>query len=235
VRLVVPLEELEANHTVGGIIFAVFGTAYAVLLSFVIVISWTQLSNANQAVSREAADLGSLFWLVHGFPNGEATVRTTIGRYAQAVIDEEWPLMARGGASADAWGYHDDLWNSVYALQPSTEQVRAQYGAQYAQVLVVMSSIEEDRRARLVSAQASVPSILWVMLIGGGALLIPYTYLFGTRRIAPQAFMTGGLAAMVSLSLVLVAVLGHPYAGAVRVDPAPFQSVVTLTKSSVDP
>jgi hypothetical protein len=97
-----------------------------------------------------------------------------------------------------------------------------------------MASIEEDRRARLVSAQASVPTILWIMLIGGGALLIPYTYLFGTRRIAPQAFMTGALAAMVALSLVLVAVLGHPYAGAVRVDPAPFQSIVTLTRSSVD-
>src|SRR6476469_3717557 len=136
VRRIVPLQELEANHVVGGIIYALIGTSYAVLLSFVIVISWSELSNAEQAVAREAADLGTLYWLVHNFPADQRErVRDSISKYAESVINEEWPLMARGQSSGNTWQLHDELWRDVFALRPQTDDDQQRLGAQYSQAL----------------------------------------------------------------------------------------------------
>jgi uncharacterized protein DUF4239 len=235
VRWVAPLEELEANHVVGGIVFGLIGTSYAVLLSFVIVISWSELSSAQSAAAREASDLGSVYWLVHGFPSGQADAfRGVIGQYARSVVNEEWPLMANGEASDHAWALHDELWRAAIALTPATADDQQRFGTQYSQLLTQMTQFDEDRRLRLVTARSAIPRALWVVLIAGVVSLVPFTYMFGTKRILTQAIMTGMLAGMLTLSLVLVAVLEHPYAGLVRVAPTDFQSIVDLTQSNVD-
>lgn len=68
---------------------------------------------------------------------------------------------------------HDSLWQ-VLNQQPDSRL--------HDQLLNEMRSLDQDRRSRLLSAEPSVPTLMWVILIGGGLLLVPFTYLFGTKR-----------------------------------------------------
>jgi Protein of unknown function (DUF4239) len=234
VRRLVSIEDLQANHQVGSIIFGVVGTAYAVLLSFVIVITWQLLTAADQRVTAEAGNLGSLYWIASGFPAQQSQpVHEAIANYAQVAIDEEWPLMARGQASDKAWLLHDALWKAVFDLRPASTEQAQLYGSQYSQALSEMAAFDQSRRARLLTAKEAIPWPLWVVLIGAGAILVPFTYLFGIKRIFPQILMTGTLAVLVSMSLVLAAVLDRRYAGDVRVAPTALQSVLGLAQTSV--
>ena len=234
VRRLVPLEELRANHELGGVVFAVLGTAYAVLLSFVIVVAWQQLTDADQKVTAEAGDLGSLYWIVSAFPADQSQlVQNSIGSYTRVVIDEEWPLMARGQESDKAWMLHDQLWKDVFSLRPGSGEEARSYDTQYSQALAVMSQFDQSRRARLLSATEGIPRPLWTILIAAGVVLVLFTYLLGTRRMLAQILMTGVLAALVSTSLVVAVLLNHPYAGDVRVSPAAFQSILNLVQSGL--
>jgi hypothetical protein len=69
VRHYVPLPELEANHVVGLGIFAVLGTIYAVLLSFVVIAAWEQFGQARQVAEQEAGHVANLYWLAQELPD----------------------------------------------------------------------------------------------------------------------------------------------------------------------
>lgn len=51
VRRRVPLQELRANHEVGGIVLGVIAHIYAILLAFVVVVVWGHYSDASSIIS----------------------------------------------------------------------------------------------------------------------------------------------------------------------------------------
>jgi hypothetical protein len=142
--------------------------------------------------------------------------------------------MAKGHSNDGTWQLHDDFWRSAFALRPQSSEDQQRLGTQYSEVLTQMGTFDRSRRERLATARSTIPRALWVVLVAGEIALVPFTYMFGTKRVFTQAVMTGILAGMLSLSLVLVAVLEHPYSGLVRVSTVDFQSIVDLTQSNVD-
>jgi hypothetical protein len=66
VRRWMPLSELKENHEVGGMILGVIAHAYAVLLSFVVVIIWGQCNDVAALLAPGAGNTGSMYWLAQG-------------------------------------------------------------------------------------------------------------------------------------------------------------------------
>jgi hypothetical protein len=138
------------------------------------------------------------------------------------VVNKEWPAMEQGGASPKAWATLDELRGTILGLDPPTgaQQVR------YNQVLEQLHGLGDGRRERLLAAGEGLPPILWVVLIGGGAITIAFTYLFGLENTVVHTLMVASLALIIALSLFTVAALDHPFKGDVRIHPAAFEQVL---------
>ena len=60
-RRLFPLPQDGAHHEAVGTVLQVVGTAYAVLLAFLVFVVWTQMDEADRRVSQEVNALSDLF------------------------------------------------------------------------------------------------------------------------------------------------------------------------------
>jgi hypothetical protein len=135
------------------------------------------------------------------------------------VVEEEWPLMAQGKSSPEAWATLDELRGTILGLNPPK-------GAQlvrYNQMLEQLHSLGDARRERLLVADQGLPPILWIVLILGGVITVGFTYLFGLNNTLVHLLMVAALALIISLSLFTVAALDYPFTGDIRIHPAPYE------------
>jgi uncharacterized membrane protein len=225
----VPIELRKQHNDVAGFIYAVVGIAYAVLLGLVVVAAWEQFQTARNTTEREASELAELFWLGHRLPEAEGHQLQELTRsYAQVVVDEEWPLMARGESSPRAWELIDEIRLTVQNLNPDTEAEQVLY----EQGLERVHDLADARRNRLVEAREGIPTILWVVLLTGAIITVGFTYLFGLDDTTTHTLMVALLAVIIGLILFTIGSLEYPFRGDVRLGPDAFELVLKRFASS---
>ena len=213
---------LREAHDVTGFVYAMVGVIYAVLLAFVVVVVWEQFQNADQIAEDEASHLGNVRQLARAFPDSiSKAISTDIHDYAESVVTREWPAMAQGRSDSATYAITKRLWNTFYAYRPV--QGEQEY---YNQALRELTSFNTSRRQRIIEMHGSIPPILWGLLIGGAIVCIVFTYLFATPRAWTQYMITGLLAAMIAVTLVLIHEMDHPYRGAMSLTPDGFEFIL---------
>lgn len=104
VRRLVDHSALAKHNDVGGVMFSIVGTIYAVVLAFVVVVTWEALGDADERAAQEAGVLGDVIRDARLFPDPERTeLQAVLLEYTNAVIDEEWAAMSTGGSSPHVW------------------------------------------------------------------------------------------------------------------------------------
>lgn len=192
VRRYATLKELTANNEVAGFKFAVVGVLYAVLLAFAIIVVWEKFNDAESMVAREAGATANIYRLSQGLGDGPGSaLRKALGNYLKVTIAEDWPAMERGGESEAARRALDQVYA---ALLPS---IQPQGGPITAEILHQLDVVTQERRARIVAADGTVPGILWPVLFWGAAITIGFTYFFGTQSLRAQTLMTGLLSVLI--------------------------------------
>jgi len=84
------------HNDVAGFIIAIVGVIYAVLLAFVVIVSWEEFSRAESVVGQEASALRGLYRESAAFPpEVRERVEADVRAYTTAVLTEEWPAMSR--------------------------------------------------------------------------------------------------------------------------------------------
>jgi Protein of unknown function (DUF4239) len=223
VRRAVPATSLHGHHDVAGFIIAVLGVIYAVLLALVVIAVWEDFEAARVTVVREADGVVGVFRMSQGLPPAlRQRVHRQARAYAQVVINEEWPLMARGKESPRAWAAIDELWRIFTTMEPRTERE----SALYTESLTALRELGDNRRLRLLESHEGVPAIMWIVLYSGGLCTIVFTYFFGVENFRAQALMTVLLTAEIALVLFLISALNYAFAGDVRVQPDAFRHVL---------
>src|ERR1700761_1438211 len=97
VRRRINLDRLTTNNEVAGFKFAVIGVLYAVLLAFVVVISWERFHDAENALALEAGSAATVHRLAGGLGEpATAAVRSNLASYLNSVLADDWPAMVRG-------------------------------------------------------------------------------------------------------------------------------------------
>ena len=135
--------------------------------------------------------------------------------------------MAEGKSSPEAWEAFNQIWQTYYRFRPQNEYERVWY----AQSVAILNQFGDQRRLRLLSSQSGgIPAVMWVVLVGAGAITISFSFLFGTKNTVAQALMTGGLAMTIALVLLSIVSMEHPFAGLARVEPEAFKQ----TKDNLD-
>ena len=237
VQRLVPAESRRQHNDVAGFIYAALGVIYAVLLALVVIAVWEEFDAANDTVEQEANAVAEIFWLAHRLPEPEGRELQELCRsYAEEVVNVGWPLMEQGRTpsmersqeTSRAWVLIDDIRATVQGYEPRT--VAGQ--ELYAEGLDQVQRLADARRMRLVMAEESLPTVLWVILIVGGIVVVGFTYFFGLDNTGAHALMVGSLAAVIALVLFTIAALDHPFSGGARVGPEAFELVLNRFETS---
>jgi hypothetical protein len=205
VRRYIELSRLRTNNEIAGFKFATVGVLYAVLLAFAVIVVWEKFNEADNVVAKEAGAAATIYRLSRGINVEEgAAVSKALTTYLTAAITKDWPAMQLGKASPAA--------NSGAIL--------------LAELLRQVDLVSEARRARLVTANGIVPGIVWLVLFGGAAITIGFTFFFGAENLRAQSAMTGALSVLMFAGLLTIVAIDHPFAGQVKVGPEALIAVV---------
>jgi hypothetical protein len=120
VRSRVSLTQLRTNNEVAGFKFAVIGVAYAVLLAFVVIITWERFYDAEKALAVEAGSAATLYRLSGGLDEtATAQLRADLTAYLRSVLADDWPAMAVGRSSEATNRVLSDLYEVTVRYRPS--------------------------------------------------------------------------------------------------------------------
>ncbi|MGE2729853.1 DUF4239 domain-containing protein [Mycolicibacterium vaccae] len=222
-RKAVSHTRLENTNEVSAPVFQLAGVLYAVLVAFVVVVVWEQFSDAEDASSMEAAAVADLLRDSEALPPDVRTsVQQSLTSYARDVIDDEFPRMHRGERVEEQSAELLTVWSAYLEVEPVTRTEIAFF----EHAIVRLNDLSADRKLRVSTSESSVPTELWVLLVGGGGVVMAFTFLFGTRDVVVHALAVGLTAALLAFVLYLIFALEHPYVGQLSVKPDAFSKVL---------
>jgi hypothetical protein len=219
-------ELVEGDHNdVAGFLISVVGVIYAVLLAFVVIVSWQKFASAESVAGQEASVLRALTRDAAVFAEPtRSEMRALVREYAVTVRDREWPLMADGRTtSPQVVDVLDRMAATIARAQPAGPAGPAFIEADVRNVDALVSL----RSQRLDFVDQGLPGVLWTALWIGGALTVGFGMIFGVRRTGLHLIMVGSLVALVGILLFVIAVIDFPFQGGVAVQPTALQRVLT--------
>lgn len=213
-------EQLTRAHDATGNLLAVVGTLYAVMLGLIVVDAMVRFEKALDVVQAESTCLADIYVLAQRLPEAQRTrVHDACRAYAVAVVEKEWPLMARGLVSVDARKAGLRILRSLDDFEPTTEAEKAIFPL----ILQEMQATWDHRRERVGTAEYGIPAVEWVALLLGAAVTVVFAGLFHVENFRLQMLITAMAALVIGLNLYLVSLFGYPYAGDLSVSSRPFQ------------
>jgi hypothetical protein len=215
--------KLKIHNDVAGFIFATIGVTNAVLLAFVVIVTWQNFDEAHKNVSKEANYIVSLYHDTKPLPAAfRSELKRNLVQYVNAIIEDEWPIMIKGEQSAQAQQAQDTIWKLYSRYLPHNETQKIFF----TESLNKLNDACEMRRVRLLEAHLAIHPILYFVLIVGGLITIVFPLFFGTENFVPQIIMTSLLAAMIGIALSTIIILDFPFTGDISVKADVFKAVL---------
>ena len=191
-------------------VFGVLATGFAVLLGFVVFLAFESFDTARSGAVTEAQTIREQFETAQLFP---AAVRARLSGelvcYARDVIHREWPQMEAGtsGDLANPWTL------AMFRIAKTVEPRTAAEQAAYAKWLDQRTDRESARADRTHGAEGVIPIPLWIVLFLTAGIIFFFMLFFAdsAERALVQATMMGGVAIVITSTLLLLWFLDHPY------------------------
>jgi hypothetical protein len=158
-----------------------------------------------------------------------ARIRRAVVAYVESVKKDEWPALEHDSLSTKTQMVYDQLWHAVYEVKPVLEEEKIWYAA----VVQNVNQFGEARHLRLSDRDASIPSIMWQMLIAGAVLITLFSILLSSDNITNHLVKVMMISIMVIFSLLLVYLLDHPFQGSLRIQPTAFEKINILDKMDI--
>jgi Protein of unknown function (DUF4239) len=213
------------HNEVVGFIIAVVGVIYAVLLAFVVIVTWENFTGAEQVVGQEASQLRSIYRESVAFPAPTRDrLHALVRQYAADVTSLEWPEMARGELGDARVGADLDRIAAEIARAPVTTPNQQEFVSSEADRLSQLVSL---RSQRLDHVEQGIPVVLWIAMVVGGMVTVGFALMFGLERAALHSLMVGSLTALIGVLFFVAVVINYPFSGGVAVGPAPFERVLS--------
>lgn len=207
-----PSEHLAKGAEEG---FKLFTSITLLLIAFSLVRVQGDHRNVEDLVSREAALMFKLNRSLGAFGGAHAVeLQGDLKNYADAVVNDEWPLMAKNERSEEASNDLTDLTQGIRLLDPKNP---VQQMAR-AEIVTTLNQLSDVREARLSAARLKLPSYLWDALAISVALLIVFGWL--QNPLPKMVTYVGGVTIGVSILFTLVIALEGLFVGESQVAPA---------------
>ncbi|MDO8150489.1 DUF4239 domain-containing protein [Isoptericola sp. b408] len=210
-------------------------TAFGVIIGFSILYLFGAFANARNAVGDEATSIGTAFEEVKLFEDAAPDVQHALICYARSVSADDWPAMQDGTAAPESDAAYAGLVASLGQAGPPPEGAFS--SAVATNILVQVGSISTARETRLVAASTGLPNTMWMLVVGGGLLVLVLLFVV-TLPATPrtQALLMGLSTAFTGVLVILVVALNNPFApGSGRISPNLIdQTTVAMEQSAPD-
>lgn len=217
-------ESFKENHEVGGFLFNALGLIYAVLIAFVVYATWEDYNSAREYTDNEADVLQSLYLNAEGLPEeNQNEIKGEIIEYMKMVIEEDWPLLAKGEANEKSRHQLRDIWNAYGNIDSLVSEKEKIF---FAESLDKLNSVTEYRRQRILSCQNHIPVVVWTVIIIGAMTSIGFSLFFGTRSFIIQATMTTLFTMTNIIVMLMILALDHPFTGDIKVSSDAFEQIL---------
>jgi hypothetical protein len=209
-------------------VFGVLATGFAVLLGFVVFLAFESYDTSRTGAEAEAEIVTQQFETAQFFPPADrAPLSGELVCYARTVIHQEWPQMQDGtlGDTVNPWGVA--TFRTLKTVQPrsASEQIA------YAKWLDQRTDRENARADRNHGAEGVIPVPLWIVLMLSAAMIFVFMLFFAdsAERAVVQATMMGGVAIVISSTLLLLWFLDNPYhAGVGGLQPVAMERAIRI-------
>jgi hypothetical protein len=211
-------------------VFGVLATGFAVLIGFVVFLSFESYDTSRSGAESEAQIVLQQFETAQFMPAG---ARKPLSRelvcYARDVVHEEWPAMSSGRDSdaINPWGLA--MFRTLQTVDPrSTAEQTA-----YAKWFDERSDREDARQDRRHGAEGVIPLPLWVVLFVSAATLFVFMLFFADsgESVVVQAVMMGSVVVVTTSMLLLLWFLDNPYhSGVGGLKPTQMERTLTLLR-----
>ena len=173
-------------------------------------------------MSAEATAITTLWRDLGGYPEPlDGSMRDVLRGYTDQVINGAWPQLKRGQIPSEGVEWMDRLQSLLYAFEPVTEGQKVLH----AETLRAFNHLVEQRRQRLDAAQGGLPGVLWFVLLGGASAGLTLGLFFYVENAHFQACMLLGLAASLSMVLLVIFALDTPFTGEISIGPDSYQLI----------
>jgi Protein of unknown function (DUF4239) len=219
VRKWIGMEVLRKHHEMTGYIFAVVGTLNAVLLGMVVIEAQSRFQQARTNEAAEASCIADVRLYGEHLPEPtRSKVDEHVRKYIQVVLEEEWDAPADKQPDPNAVKEIHSVWNAVSKFSPANNREQNLQSI----MLSEMSQAFDLRRFRITTGRHGIPTVLWAVMITGAVITELFSLMFASDSLRLQGFMVSLLAVTLSMSMLVVYVLGTPYRGDWKMRPEQF-------------
>ncbi len=195
---------------------------YGVTLGLLMVAVWTNFSETDAKVDREAATLSALYRDVSTYPEPARTeLRNELRTYCRDVIDVTWPEQKKGLVPEVNLSVLDKVQQQLAIFEPVTEGQKVLH----AEAFHEFNQLIEQRRLRKDSVNEGLSMSIWVLVFAGAFITLATTWFFHLKKQAMHFWMTVLMSTLLGLMIYLLAAMDYPFRGNLSVSPAPFQAV----------
>lgn len=222
-RRFLPQQRLAATGSVAGHVFDLAGVLYAVLVAFVVVVVWEQLNSAERGTEAEAIAISDLLRDSAGLPaaNRPALQQSLIA-YTNDVVDDEFPRMRQGETIEQQSDHLTDVWQNYLKIEPVSQREIAFY----QESITRLDELGNARKTRISGSQSEIPGELWVLLLGGGMVMLLFTYMFPSPDVVVHGALIAHAGSLLAFVLYLTFAMEHPFVGSIAVSPEAYQHVL---------
>jgi hypothetical protein len=191
-------------------VFGVLSTGFAIVLGFVIFLSFESYDTSRSGAETEAEITMQQFETAQFMP---VAVRSRLSGelvcYARTVVRQEWPEMESGslGSAINPWGVA--MFKTIQTVEPQSNSEQTAFDKWFDQ----RSDRENARQDRVHGAEGVIPVPLWIVLLLTAAIIFVFMLFFADsgESAVVQATMMGGIAVVVTAMLLLLWFLDNPY------------------------
>lgn len=205
-RLSITVEDSEFVGTMvqGVLVF------YGLVLALILVSVWENYSQVTQIVSQEATAIGVLYRDASTYPEpARSELRAILKAYTRYVIEKAWPQARAGKPARGGVLFMDQFQEKMRAFEPNSEGEKIKH----AEALRAYNHLLQTRRMRLDTVSGSLPGVMWILVLVGGAIAMAATYFFSVRDFRLHATMVSLLASFMALVIFMILALDRPYHG----------------------
>jgi hypothetical protein len=208
-----------------GYIYNAMGVVFSIMFAFITVLVWQSYNDVDDAITKEANNLNSIYRLFSAFPPElERNGKDALKGYTKTVIEEEWPLLRKDQFSMEAYKQFLILENMIIRIQP---QNLGQANA-HRQILQLMTDAAELRRSRIYNAKFALAPPAWIGLISSSMIFLVFSCLFKMQSKQTHLILILFLGLTIVGVLYFLVLFIHPFLGPMAIGPDAFANLLKL-------
>ncbi len=199
------------------------GVVYGILLGLVAAGVWSNYQDVSNEVDDEATITAALYQDLATYPSVERKAfQDELKLYTRRVIDTDWPAHRQGVISQASSHVLRSFKRHITDYNPPDKRMELMH----SQVVSQLNDLLRAHRLRLRGSQATLPPLLWWVLILGAVITIVISWFLVSQRIAVQLILSALIGLLLGSLLFLTAAMDNPFRGEFSVDADAFDSVL---------